>query len=1176
MKKTILQSPIAIVGMSCRLPDADGLDEYWQLLVNGHDAITEMPADRLDRQLYFDKNKGTRGRTYSTIGGLIKDRPVNRDICPFEDETIRSADPCHLIFCEVAATACVHAGWDLEQIRNSNTGVFVGHSAGSPRGGELAFGTLAEQVADYLNDIEGFNSLSETDRHDVMRSLTEKLRERRPSRSPDNNLNVGASEAAHLVSRTLGLTGPSMVVDAACASSLVALSMGIMALQAGEIDSAIIGGASLNKADSLILFSHAQSCTAEGTRPFDDRADGLANSEGYVALVIKLLEDAVADGDEIHGVIRGIGISSDGRGRSLWAPRKEGQVEAISRAYRDNLDASRVQYVEAHATSTRVGDATELESLGEFFRPFANGRKLPIGSVKSNIGHTLETAGLAGLLKTLLAMKHGVIPPTANLQKPSEAVDWNQLPFLVPTKAIPWRRPQENLPRRAAVNAFGIGGLNCHVVIDQSPEPGLVDHSRVIRRPEAAESDNRVAIIGRGVVLPDAHDREAFAQLLASGRSAIKQAPADRWRNRIGIHPDRGLPWHSPTGRGGFIVGYEYDWKRFKIPPKQIAQANPLQFMLLDAAEQALAEAGLEVEGAATGRKPFDRVETAVVVGGSFAGDFGNQLQIGLRLPEMRRDLQRMLSKKGMASTQIAELLDQFESNILKQYPALIDETGSFTSSTLASRLTKTLNLMGGAMAIDATDASSYSAISVASNLLKTGACSQVLCCAAQRSMDLAGFEWLASQRRLQGTNSASPGDGHLPGEGVAVILMKRYSDAVRDGDRIFGVFDSIGACFDEENPGQAAGTAIARANESSRSELQFAQQYASCGIDEIDSTVAEKLGAAYEVQQPTVESPLHEKVGHLQAAHGLASVVAATLQHETSTTLPATFTSRIRNGMTYHVALDKPLEREPREQQKTPSIMTGSDEFAKVIRIGATSHDGLRTAVTTADPNGLFNTGQREFTSADAFRVSLVSHNAAEVASQLKLAAAMMDRDGAAPALQQKGIYVGSLDQSSKIAFLFPGQGSQYPDMMRDVIASSAAARRCVDQANQHLAEIGRESFQQFTREPANLLHSDLETTQLAVLIGNMIMLEVMREQGVTAACVSGHSFGEVAALVATEAITLRDAIHITRARTESILSHPSSGGLLSLVSHAVNVQQLVHELNADVVLTHFNAPEQ
>ena len=390
----------------------------------------------------------------------------------------------------MAAAACRDAGWNPRALPLRNGAVFVGHSGGSTLGGELAYRILAPEYVDLLARVPGLaEAVGGTE--SLQAELLKRIQAGRPERRDDGRPFTEAGFAAGIVSAALGLTGPHMSIDAACASSLVALALAAATLQTGQSDIAIVGGASYNKADSLVLFSQAQSCSASGSRPFDEAADGLISSEGYVAIVLKTLERAEADGDRVHAVIHGIGVSSDGRGKSLWAPRKEGQYAAIGRAYSGDVTPASVQMIEAHATSTQVGDATEMEALSQFFRERCNaGQRIPVGSVKSNIGHTLETAGLAGLVKAVLSIQNATVPPSINVRSLSKSIPWSQIPLYVPTACEPWPVLNADVPRRAAVNAFGIGGLNVHVVVEQHLNKSKLNQPTQHSMPRVTSSNN--------------------------------------------------------------------------------------------------------------------------------------------------------------------------------------------------------------------------------------------------------------------------------------------------------------------------------------------------------------------------------------------------------------------------------------------------------------------------------------------------------------------------------------------------------------------------------------------------------------------------------------------------------------------------------------------------------------
>ena len=406
--------PLAIVGLGCRLPGADDLDQYWKMLIEGRCAVADLPPDRLDAGLYFDPKKGVRHKTYTRRGAIPSSRQFDHERCPIDPELVRQADPTHLVMCQVAADALRHAGMNPLALPLRNTGVYVGHTLGSERDSDEACAFQIDEAAELLGEVPTFRALPAAQQESVARDWVESVRGRLAPK--DGPQELASHMAAGIIAKGFGLTGPFVAVNAACASSLHALLLAARALQRGTIDMAIVGGASVCGSEWLVLFSAAQSLSTTQSRPFDHRADGLVVAEGYVAVVLKTLARAVADGDPIRAVLRGIGVSSDGKGRSLWAPRREGQVAAIRRAYEAGPALADLQYIEAHSTATKLGDATEVASLTEVLADVVPpGQKLPVTSAKANIGHALEAAGLASLVKVVLSLQHGTIPPAANV-----------------------------------------------------------------------------------------------------------------------------------------------------------------------------------------------------------------------------------------------------------------------------------------------------------------------------------------------------------------------------------------------------------------------------------------------------------------------------------------------------------------------------------------------------------------------------------------------------------------------------------------------------------------------------------------------------------------------------------------------------------------------------------------
>jgi acyl transferase domain-containing protein len=880
------QIPLAIIGMACRLPGANGLEPFWKMLIEGQSAVADLPPERFDRALYYDPKQGVRNKSYTYRGAIVPHEEAESEDVPLPPDLARKSDVTHRMMCRVAADAFRHAGLDPYNLPKRNAGVYVGHTIGSDLSGDRNARLGMDEFVECLSRLEATTELGPTVKESVLQNFrraavsASAFAERARSRSSPEECShseLASHMAAGLISKAFGLNGPFMSVNAACASSLQALVLAGRALQRGKIEMAVVGGASTCGRDWLVLFSQARSLTAGDSRPFDNRADGLIVAEAYVALIVKTLDRALADGDPIQAVIRGMGVSSDGRGRSLWAPRSEGQLEAIRRAYGPGVDIADVQYIEAHATATQLGDATEIASLRKAFNgAFPPGKQIPIASVKANIGHALEAAGLVGIVKTTLCMQKGIIPRAIRLEKLNTKVDWAAAPVYVPLETIPWPEPPAGKPRRAGVNAFGIGGLNVHVVLDAACDKHA--SSLAPRVKSSDRDDEAVAIIGLGGVFPGAHDLAAYWELLRSGGDARRTQSRKSAQPRNGFGTN-GLPDSMPPKqRGGYVDGFRYDWRRHKIAPKEIDLADPLQFMALEAADQAIRDAGYD-------QKPFDRRRTGVIVGTEFFGDFTFRLQLALRLPEAQEILRESLGAEGVFPAVAAEIVDAFADSWHTAWPVLSDNTGSFSASSLAVRIAKSWDLMGCVAALDSGATSGMSALSAAVDLLLARDCDLMICGAAQRSMNAAVYAALERNQPLNGTGPGSPfdrgGTGFVPGEGAGMLLLKRLGDARRDGDRIQAVVRGIAAVHDVSSRSMTQ-SLVAACDEAGipPSTLSLVMSDA-CGLSDVDDQVARAVLAAHSANGRP--SPIHlgsvvGHIGHTGGASSIASLLAAVI----------------------------------------------------------------------------------------------------------------------------------------------------------------------------------------------------------------------------------------------------------------------------------------------------------
>jgi 3-oxoacyl-(acyl-carrier-protein) synthase/phosphopantetheinyl transferase len=484
---------VAIVGMAAVFPGAADLATYWSNISAGVDAITEVPASRWDPS-YYDPHAATdrRGdRLYCRRGGFLDHAgfdPARYGVMP---AAVPSAEPDQLLALHVAAEALADSEVGSQLGDRSRVGVILG------RGGYLTPGLArldqrvrtANQLVMTLREL--LPDLDDAELNRVRTAFQAQLGPHRPEAAIDLVPNLVASRVAN----RLDLTGPAYTIDAACASSLVAIDHAVTELTTGRCDVVLAGG--VHHCHDITLWSLFTQLGAlspsQRIRPFHRNADGILIGEGTGVIVLKRLADA--GDDRIYAVIRGTGIASDGRATSLMSPHADGQVRAIERAWQaaalDPAKPGALTLLEAHGTATPAGDHTELTSLTRVFGPPGGaGANIGLGSVKSMIGHTLPAAGIAGLIKAALAVYHGVLPPTLHCDDPHPALTGTR--FAPITRATPWRTPGHT-PRRAAVNAFGFGGINAHAILEQPPNARITAWPRL--EPSGPAGPERVLLL---------------------------------------------------------------------------------------------------------------------------------------------------------------------------------------------------------------------------------------------------------------------------------------------------------------------------------------------------------------------------------------------------------------------------------------------------------------------------------------------------------------------------------------------------------------------------------------------------------------------------------------------------------------------------------------------------------
>ncbi|WP_424102087.1 SDR family NAD(P)-dependent oxidoreductase [Moorena producens] len=431
--------PIAIVGMGCRFPGGvKDPERFWQLLKNGVDSITEIPAERWDIKDYYDPDPDVPGKMYTRYGGFLEEvdhfDPQFFGISPREATAI---DPQQRLLLEVSWEALEHAGLAPDQLQGSQTGVFMG----------ICF-----------EDYSRFSVNSgDPTRIDAYSSL-------------GNTRSIAAGRLAYV----FGFNGPSFFLDTSCSSSLLSVHLACQSLRYRECNLALAGGVNLMLGpEATIGFCKLKALSTDGRcKTFDASADGYGRGEGCGILVLKRLSNAIADGDQIFALIRGTAVNHDGKSNGLTAPNGSAQEALLQQALENSrVKPSQIQYVEAHGTGTSLGDPIEVLALGKVLgQGRAKDQPLKIGSVKTNFGHLEAAAGVAGLIKVILGLQHQQIPPHLHLKQPNPHIPWQKLPITVPTELTAWESGEKG--RLAGVSSFGMSGTNIHIILEEAPGEG--------------------------------------------------------------------------------------------------------------------------------------------------------------------------------------------------------------------------------------------------------------------------------------------------------------------------------------------------------------------------------------------------------------------------------------------------------------------------------------------------------------------------------------------------------------------------------------------------------------------------------------------------------------------------------------------------------------------------------
>jgi acyl transferase domain-containing protein/3-hydroxymyristoyl/3-hydroxydecanoyl-(acyl carrier protein) dehydratase len=1166
-----MQQPpsVAIVGIGGLFPDAPDLGRFWDNIRNGRSAAREVPAGRwlLPAAAAFAPEAGAADRVYSRRGCFIDALP------PLSVLTGLAIDPEFAAGLDPLFHLLLHAGkraFDdgvTEPLDRSRVGVIIGNLAlPSEKSALLARQWLGRTFEEKL----------------LGRSLD------RPATDPLNRYVAGLP--AGLLAHALGLGGGSCTLDAACASSLYAIKLAADQLLAGRADAMLTGG--LSRPDPLYTqmgFSQLRALSRRGIcSPFDAAGDGLVVGEGAGIFLLKRTEDALAHGDRIYGIIKGIGLAND-VGGSLLAPVSEGQLRAMREAYaRTGWNPQDVDLIECHATGTPVGDATEVASLRELWgdRQPA-GHDCVIGSVKSNIGHLLTAAGAAALTKVLLAMGEGTLPPTANFAAPQPAMDLGNSPFRVLTTALPWPRRGDGIPRRAAISAFGFGGINGHLLVEEwLPKTQL----RTIRTKKETKPEHGtpIAVVGMEARFGPWQSLRAYQERVLGGDQAAEPAPPRNWWGA------EESPWFRNEGldrtpfKGYYLDEVAVAPEQFRIPPLEMAEMLPQQLLMLQVAAAAMADAGLGRDG---------NLRAGVFIGIALdlnSTNFSFRWSLAEQAAVWQRELGLDLSPEDLASW----------TNALRDAagpPLSANRTMGALGSIVASRIAREFRVGGPSFTLSSEENSGIRALETAVRLLQAGDIERALVGAVDLAGDLRAVLGHHALRPLSGSGTGVPfdeeTDGSIIGEGATAVVLKRLADAERDGDRIYAVIRGIGA---------AGGEVLLPGEAPYRQALERA--YADACVEPATIGYLEASGSGYQAEDrmearalagffaPTNRhcaiASVKGDIGHCGAASGLASFVRGCLalyqeiipacravvnplaELSGGFYLPRTSRFWLRNradgprragvsvlsvdGTCSHVVLEGWDNVPQRAEAERVAPLGPGNEFLFTLtgENRAELARGLdllrRHSAGTAGRDFASLARERhsgEETGSDrSLAIAMVARNREELGALIDQGIRLLESGGddndlhGHPSLRDRIFYSPKpLGREGKIAFVFPGSGNHYPGMGMGLSSRWPDVFRRQDADNLYL----RRQFQPelfWNGAPGAGVNDDHQAVIFGQVATGCAVSDIVRTFGVQPQAVIGYSLGESAGLFALGAWRARDEM-LTRMDESTLFTHDLAG---------------------------------
>ncbi len=1100
MSTTDRTERVAIVGIGGIFPGAPDLGTFWKNIANGIDSGRNVPKDRwfLSPETAFDRDGPKPDRVYSTWGCFIEDFQFDPTGLNLDRNLLVKLDPLFHLGLHASRMACQDAR-GLVGISPDRVGVILGNIV-------LPTESTSAMCRDalgrtFLERIVGSAQLTAERRSQLMSECR-----RHSPRSDWHPLNhYAASLPAALIAEGLGLGGPAYTLDAACASSLYALKFACEELLAHRADGMLAGGMSRPDCQYTQMgFAQLKALSRRGRcAPLSAAADGLVVGEGAGVFVLKRLTDAIKSGDHIYGVIAGIGLSND-RGANLLAPHSEGQLRAMRSAYQQaGWQPSDVDLIECHATGTPVGDSVEIDSLHQLWeREQAVPGQCVIGGVKSNVGHLLTGAGAAGLMKVLLAIRHQTLPPTANYEKPATTLAKAGSPFRVLRQAEVWEQRVEKsvtehgtrsdlIPRRATINAFGFGGINAHVLIEEfveatshkvsRTENGGLPISLESRQSSLHEPSLNIAIVGLAVQ----RGTEASSNINGPKHGSVNEnnlrndwgVTATEWyRDEVGSALDARQSLCNPISSLHLPLG------EYRIPPLEMQDMLPQQQLMLKIAADALRDA-LHPDQEQT-------LQTATAALGNRTGVFiGIELDPNTTNFHLRWSIEELAPQWAdvlglvLTPTEMTEWVEQLKKSVGP--PLTANRVMGNLGGIVASRLAREFNVGGPSFTISADENSGLRACEMAAHALRRGELDQALVGAVDLPCDL--------RSRLAAWRLSGRPKGTTTFDSATAFVLKRFEDAIADGDPIHAVI-----------------TQIDSSNQRNSNSDSFNYAGSATGLLEL-ATATDSLRHRI-LPGSTSDHWLHNRSDGSRRIRVLGrGVDGRGLAFELADRLDST---------PFHSPKSKVLET---LRLNVGLFVIDGDSIGEL-------ESGLDRLAELADSRELIGLlAKRWFLARPPcegrqLAVSLVVKSIDEMPEVIRLAKVRLYGNSAVDGIDRRIFFSRDpLENRGRLAYVFPGSGNAFLGMGRELLSAFPEILLRQDAKNNRLKDQYRPELIWYGKSNVELLddHKAMIFGQVAIGTG---VCDLLARFGIQPSASLGYSLGESAALFGLRAWTDRD----------------------------------------------------